>query len=388
MAYHVVVIGAGSTGAATAHDLALRGFRVTVVERGEVASGTSGRNHCLLHSGGRYVMKDPESARECIAENMILRRIMPDALELNDGLFVALDEGDLSFKERFLAACEECGIPAREIPVRHALALEPHLNPGIRAAVQVPDGVFEPLRFCLSFLATARRNGATVLTYAEVVDMVFQGRTVAGVRVRDRRTGQQRTIGADVVINAAGPWAGRIAAMAGVDVPVVPTAGVMISVGRRWNRMVINRLNLPGDGDIIVPQRRTAIIGTTSWKVEDPDFIPIPEDHVRLLLASAERFIPGYTQGGIRGVFAVARPLVGRRGVAADGRELSRTFECFDHAADGVEGFVTITGGKMTTARAMAEKVVDVVCAKLGLSIPCRTHEVPLLPYQAFYELT
>jgi glycerol-3-phosphate dehydrogenase len=388
MAYHVVVIGAGSTGAATAHDLALRGFRVTVVERGEVASGTSGRNHCLLHSGGRYAMKDPESARECIAENMILRRIMPDALELNDGLFVALDEGDLSFKERFLAACEECGIPAREIPVRQALALEPHLNPGIRAAVQVPDGVFEPLRFCLSFLATARRNGATVLTYAEVVDMVFQGRTVAGVRVRDRRTGQQRTIGADVVINAAGPWAGRIAAMAGVDVPVVPTAGVMISVGRRWNRMVINRLNLPGDGDIIVPQRRTAIIGTTSWKVEDPDFIPIPEDHVRLLLASAERFIPGYTQGGIRGVFAVARPLVGRRGVAADGRELSRTFECFDHAADGVEGFVTITGGKMTTARAMAEKVVDVVCAKLGLSIPCRTHEVPLLPYQAFYELT
>jgi glycerol-3-phosphate dehydrogenase len=248
MAYHVVVIGAGSTGAATAHDLALRGFRVTVVERGEVASGTSGRNHCLLHSGGRYAMKDPESARECIAENMILRRIMPDALELNDGLFVALDEGDLSFKERFLAACEECGIPAREIPVRQALALEPHLNPGIRAAVQVPDGVFEPLRFCLSFLATARRNGATVLTYAEVVDMVFQGRTVAGVRVRDRRTGQQRTIGADVVINAAGPWAGRIAAMAGVDVPVVPTAGVMISVGRRWNRMVINRLNLPGTG--------------------------------------------------------------------------------------------------------------------------------------------
>ncbi len=388
MAYHVVVIGAGSTGAATAHDLALRGFRVTVVERGEVASGTSGRNHCLLHSGGRYAMKDPESARECIAENMILRRIMPDALELNDGLFVALDEGDLSFKERFLAACEECGIPAREIPVRQALALEPHLNPGIRAAIQVPDGVFEPLRFCLSFLATARRNGATVLTYTEVVDMVFQGRTVAGVKVRDRRTGQQRTIGADVVINAGGPWAGRIAAMAGVDVPVVPTAGVMISVGRRWNRMVINRLNLPGDGDIIVPQRRTAIIGTTSWKVEDPDFIPIPEDHVRLLLASAERFIPGYTQGGIRGVFAVARPLVGRRGVAADGRELSRTFECFDHAADGVEGFVTITGGKMTTARAMAEKVVDVVCAKLGLSIPCRTHEVPLLPYRAFYELT
>ncbi len=383
---HVVVIGAGSTGAATAHDLALRGFRVTVVERGEIASGTSGRNHCLLHSGGRYAMRDPESARECIEENMILRRIMPEALELNDGLFVALDEADLSLKERFLEACEECGIPAREIPVKHALAMEPHLNPNIRAAVQVPDGVFEPFRFCLAFLATAKHNGAAILTYTEVVDFVFQGRTVAGVRVWDRRRGEERVIGADLVVNAAGPWAGKIAAMAGVDVPVVPTAGVMISIGRRWTRMVINRLHMPGDGDIIVPQRRTAIIGTTSWRVEDPDFIPIPEDHVRLLLDCAERLVPGYTQGRIRGIFAVARPLVGRRGMALEGRELSRTFECFDHAADGVEGFITITGGKMTTARAMAEKAVDVVCAKLGREIPCRTRETPLLSYRAFFE--
>jgi glycerol-3-phosphate dehydrogenase len=76
----VIVIGAGSTGAATAHDLALRGLRVTVIERGEVASGTTGRNHCLLHSGGRYCVKDQESALESIEENMILRSIMPTCL--------------------------------------------------------------------------------------------------------------------------------------------------------------------------------------------------------------------------------------------------------------------------------------------------------------------
>src|SRR5512143_1149463 len=87
--YHVIVIGAGSTGAATAHDLALRGFRVTVLERGEIASGTTGRNHCLLHSGGRYVVNDPAAARECMEENRILRHIMPGGLELNDGLTVA-----------------------------------------------------------------------------------------------------------------------------------------------------------------------------------------------------------------------------------------------------------------------------------------------------------
>ena len=78
---HVIVIGAGSTGSATAHDLALRGLRVTVIERGEVASGTTGRNHCLLHSGGRYCITDQESAIECIDENMILRKIIENNIK-------------------------------------------------------------------------------------------------------------------------------------------------------------------------------------------------------------------------------------------------------------------------------------------------------------------
>src|SRR5271165_6273021 len=109
----VLIVGAGSTGAATAHDLSLRGFQVTVIERGEVASGTTGRNHCLLHSGGRYCVTDPDSALECIRENQILRHIMPDLLELNDGLFVALTDSDLAFKDRFLEGCAACQIPAR-----------------------------------------------------------------------------------------------------------------------------------------------------------------------------------------------------------------------------------------------------------------------------------
>ena len=115
---HVIVIGAGSTGSATAHDLALRGLRVTIIERGEIASGTTGRNHCLLHSGARYCVTDQESARECIAENMTLRKIMPDLLELNDGLFVALNEVDLAFKMPFLEGCAACGIPAVAPPTR------------------------------------------------------------------------------------------------------------------------------------------------------------------------------------------------------------------------------------------------------------------------------
>jgi glycerol-3-phosphate dehydrogenase len=381
--YHVIVIGAGSTGTATAHDLALRGFDVTVIERGEIASGTTGRNHCLLHSGGRYAVKDKEGAIECIEENLILRKIMRESLELNDGLFVATNESDLAFKEQFLAGCEECHIPARDIPVKRALEIEPYLNPKILAAVQVPDGVFEPYRFCLHFLATAMKNGAQVLPYHEVTGLTMSGKAVSGVRVKDYRTGKEREIGADLVVNAAGPWAGKIAAMANVDVPVRPTAGVMVTVARRLNQMVVNRLNKPSDGDIVVPQRQTSIIGTTSWPVDDMDAIEIPQEHVDKMIKMGEQLIPLVHQTKIRGVMAVARPLISKPG--ADEREVSRTFECFDHKHDGVENFVTISGGKTTTARGMAEKVSNIVCDKLGVPAECRTREVVLESYRKYY---
>lgn len=381
---HVIVIGAGSTGAATAHDLALRGLRVTVIERGEVASGTTGRNHCLLHSGGRYCVTDHESAKECIEENMILRSIMPDLLELNDGLFVAITEADLAFKEPFLEGCAACHIPTREIPVKQALTIEPFLNPKALVTIQVPDGVFEPFRFCLAFLATARLNGAIVRTYTEVTDLICSGKSVTGVKVKDRRTGKPETIEADLVVNAAGPWAGDIAELAGVTIPVTPTAGVMVTLDYRLSNMVLNRLNKPSDGDIIVPQRATSTIGTTSWKVEDPDLIPIPPEHVARMITQGEQLLPLAGKVPTRAKMAVARPLINKGG--ADAREMSRTFECFDHLYDGVNGFVTISGGKTTTARAMAERVVDIVCDKLDIAAQCRTRDVRLASYRLFFQ--
>ena len=96
----MIVVGGGGTGGALAHDLALRGLAVTLLERGELTSGTTGRHHGLLHSGSRYAVNDPESAGECIAENRILRRIAPGSFEENGGLFVATDE-DMDYLPRF-----------------------------------------------------------------------------------------------------------------------------------------------------------------------------------------------------------------------------------------------------------------------------------------------
>ena len=389
MGLHAVIIGAGSTGAALAHDLILRDYRVTIVERGEIASETTGRNHGLLHSGARYALTDAASASECAEENALMRRLMPDIMELNGGLFVALDEGDLSHKDAFLDACAQANVPAEEITPREALRLEPNLNPGLLAAVKVHDGVFDPFHFTLAFLATARQNGALVHTYTEATELTWNGESVGGARVRDRRNGEEREIGADLVVNAAGPWADRIGTLAGVRLPLSPMAGIMLAVDRRWTRRVINRLGPPGDGGILVPQRRTSVIGTTSWLVESPDFVPIPQGQARDMLAGGEAFVPGFATAAVRGVSAAVRPLLrDTREVEASnpaGRGLTRGFHCFDHDADGAKGFFSIVGGKTTTSRYMAEVMADLIGERAGVTTECRTREMPLLPYHAYY---
>ncbi len=374
----VIVIGAGSTGAAIAHDLAQRGLQVEVIERAGVAGGTTGHNQGQLHSGARYAVTDAGSARECMVENRILGRIMPDALERNGGLFVGWTEAHLAYLRTFLDACADCGIPARELAPAEALAMEPRLPSRLLAAVEIPDAVFDPYRFCLSFLATAQKNGARVRIFTEVVDLQpGRGR----VSVIDHRTRRKESLGADLVVNAAGPWAGRVAALAGARVDVEASAGVSVVIEERVCHRVLNILAPPADNDIIVPLRRTSVLGTTSWTVDDPDEILIPDDHIEGILETADTIIPGVRKCSLRGVMAAARPLLVQPG--GGGRSASRGFACFEHMADGVVGLISVVGGKTTTARAMAEKTSDLVCARLGVSAECRTHETPLLSHRA-----
>lgn len=383
---HVIIIGAGFTGVATAHDLALRGFDVTVVERGPIANGTSGRTHGLLHSGGRYAVKDKESAVECIEENMILRKIVPNVIEPNGGLFIALTESDLAYGEDFIEGCQECNIPIEELTPKQALELEPNLNPKLLSAFTIPDGTFDPLRLALSFAATAKSNGARFRLYTEVEQMILDGKgNVVGVKIWDRKTGQRGEIRADLVVNATGAWAGEIAAMAGGSVPIKPTPGIMVAYDQRLAQRAINRLCPPSDGDIILPQRRMMVVGTTSYEVDNLDYVPVIEEQIETMLERGAEMVPGIRQAKVRGVYTATRPLIG---AGSTGRSIARTFKCFDHKeSDNVDGLITITGGKATTLRAMAEKTADMACAKLGVSAPCITKEVPLISYRQFYAL-
>jgi glycerol-3-phosphate dehydrogenase len=382
---HVLIVGGGGTGGALAHDLRLRGVRVTLVERGELTSGTTGRHHGLLHSGARYAVADQESAVECIQENRILRRIAPDSFEENGGLFVAITDEDMDYRAKFLAGCGECGIPTRELTPAQALALEPGLHPGILAAVLVPDATMDAMRMPLRFFATARRNGAVLRPFTEVTGLRCVAGRVTGAIVRDRLTGRDADIPADLVVNATGPWSQRIAELAGAVVPLRPSPGVLLALHGRLCNLVVNRLHPAGDGDIVVPQRALSVVGTSSWVTDDPDDLGVPDEHVEAMVREGARLLPAVARARHRAAWSAARPLIGATG-AAGGRELSRTFKCFDHAVtDGVEGFVTITGGKATTLRGMAEVTADLICAKLGVDATCRTRAVPLLPHTAHY---
>ena len=134
----VLVIGGGATGAAVAWDCALRGFDTILAERRDLAEGTSGRFHGLLHSGGRYAVKDPNAAVECIEENVVLRRIAADCIEDTGGLFVTTPDDDPAYGDKFVAGCAKTGVPTEEIDVAEALRREPRLNPGIRRALPSP----------------------------------------------------------------------------------------------------------------------------------------------------------------------------------------------------------------------------------------------------------
>ena len=154
----VIIIGGGATGAGIARDCARRGLGTLLIERHDIATGATGRNHGLLHSGARYAVTDNESARECISENRILRRIARHCIEPTNGLFITLPEDDLAWQQTFIDACQQAGIEATPLSPQEALRREPAVNPTLLGAVQVPDGTIDPFRLTAANMLDARER--------------------------------------------------------------------------------------------------------------------------------------------------------------------------------------------------------------------------------------
>ena len=375
----VLVIGGGATGVGVARDLAMRGIDTVLVERDTLASGTTSRHTGLIHSGARYVLRDPPAARECYQENQILRRIASRHVVDDGAFFVLLPEDDPEYVPRWLEGCRAAGIPVEEVPVGEVLRAEPLVNRRILRAFFTPDTTGDPFGLIEANAVSARQHGARILLHHEVTGLVEERGRVVGAWARDLPGREKVLIRADMVVNAAGVWSGRIAATVGLRIPLLPSKGVMLAFNRRALNRPVARCHPPSDADAMIPSHTVLLSGSTDGDICDPDDLSINPDHVHIVLRESEKLLPGISAARILRVWAGIRPLYVGQQTFQDTRHVTRSHALLDHEGlDGKPGLITIVGGKWTTYRLMAQEVADLVCQKLGVAQACRTHQEAL----------
>ena len=391
--YDVLVIGGGITGAGVARDAAMRGFRVALVEQNDFASGTSSRSSRLVHGGVRYLEHGQlhlvfESSRE----RRTLLRIAPHLVRplaftwpVYRGARVPrwkLGIGLTMYDA--LALFRNVGRHVR-LDVRGVLAKEPRLlSTGLTGGAQYWDAATDDVRLTLANVASAQHAGAVAVNHLHVSGMLRDdGGRVVGAQVVDRESGASTDVRARITVNAAGPWSDRVQELAqGASIAGVRgSKGVHVCVPRsRVGNVAAITLIAPQDGRVmfVLPAGAFTIIGTTdTFDDVEPTDVRASEADVAYLLTSANHHFPEaqLTRTDVVSTWAGLRPLAATAAGPKDPGSVSR-----EHTIDeAIPGFVRVTGGKLTTYRAMAAQVVDVLVKSLG-SAPdrCRTAEQPL----------
>ena len=236
---------------------------------------------------------------------------------------------------------------------------------------------------------SAKAHGARIETHTAVRDLLVEDGAVVGAEVEHGTNTDGRVHGvasgreeirADHVVSATGAWAGQLGEMAGVEVPVRASKGVMTIMNVRQVDTVINRCRPKGDADIVVPHETTAILGTTDEEIEDPESYPEERWEVDMMIEELSALVPILQRARTIRSFWGVRPLYEPPDAGTeDSTDVTREYFLLDHATrDGVPGLTTIVGGKFTTYRLMAETVADHVTEKFGMDTTCRTAEVPL----------
>lgn len=385
--FDLVVIGGGATGLGVALDAAARGLSTAVVEAEDFAKGTSSRATKLVHGGVRYLAQgDVPLVREALRERALLLANAPHlAQPLRfvvpaygwrgrvweiPRLRVGLGLYDLLAGRRRLG-------PTGCVGRRSLLAAAPGVRPErLVGGVRYWDGQFDDARLAVALARTAIRHGACVVNHCRAKEFVHEGsaagRRVAGVVVEDRETGRTCVVAGRCVVNATGVWVDAVRRLDDAAAPALVAAsqGVHVVVERRFfpsaEALLVPRTH---DGRVLfaVPWLGRVILGTTDHPREDLPLEPRPLDaEIDFILAEAARYLARPpTRADIRSAWAGLRPLV-KPAVAADTKRISREHTVVVSA----NGLVTVTGGKWTTYRSMAEDVLA-VCMTRGL-LPAR----------------
>ncbi|PHR25944.1 MAG: anaerobic glycerol-3-phosphate dehydrogenase subunit A [Desulfotalea sp.] len=375
----VLIIGGGVTGAGIMRDLALRGIQTLLVDKQDLCAGASGGNHGLLHSGGRYVSNDQHAAIECRIENEILKRLAPQCVEETGGLFVAVKGDDMAFADTFPGLCQTAGIQVEELSPAEALAVEPHLSKDLIKAYRVPDATIDPFRLALENVAHARAfNDSVYQPHTQIVGFITKNGLITEAVCRNNKTNATIHIRAKQFVNAGGAWAMNIAQLAGcTDVHLSYSKGTLLISHDRMADHVVNRLRPPADGDILVPGGTVSVLGTTSIRTEELDSVIPTVAEIDRNVIEGSAMIPALATARYIRAFSRVRPLLQGAG-AGDDREATRGFALLNHTTQGLENFCTITGGKLTTFRQMAQKTSDLVATRMGNTTGCQTKTIPL----------
>jgi glycerol-3-phosphate dehydrogenase len=358
---HVVVVGGGLTGVGLARDLAMRGLEVTVLERGKLTDGSTSRTGGRLHSGVPEVGNSHTAVQRRLSEHRTLKRIAAHCLEDTGGLVVSLDSDDPERFEKKRDVYETAGADVATLSGAEARELEPSLTESVDRALQIPDAAVDPFRLTVATAHSALSYGARIETHTPVTDVLVDG-SVSGVRA-DGVSGEGSTeIDADYVVNAAGRWAGEVAAMGGFDLEVVRSEQTRVVVDERPTSRVVVRCRPPGENGAVVPYDGRSILGSGTEATGDA------ENGVDEVVDGVGTMIPELRQGQPIRSYTSVNPRL------PSGKETSSGATLLDHGdSDGVWGMTTVLGGSVATHRLVAKRVADHVCGKFGIDRNCLT---------------
>jgi glycerol-3-phosphate dehydrogenase len=362
MIYDVVVIGGGATGTAVFRDLAYRGLKAALIERGNLASGCTKNSHQNLVSGMRYVVKDPEVARECASENVILLNIAPHLIYGKANYWVGWKN---SYFSRAMAAARELGVVAEQVDIGEVYKEIPSLASGFEVAIKTADRNIDATGFCKANLKSGLSKGGDYFPQTELNEII---NLEEGFQLK----AEGLDLKSKLVVNATGAWANDVLKKLDTSISLCYNQGTII-VQEALSSRGLQLLEMPGNGQAYIVHEGRAWLGTTSKDLEDPSQVGPEEGAEEVLKMKLAKIIPGVVDRKVDAAFSGVRPLYA--GEEEEGRELSRDFQVIEEP----NGVFTVVGGKLTTARLMAEKVVDKICVRLDCSITCVTHK-ELLP--------
>ena len=392
----VLVVGMGATGAGVALDAASRGLRVAVLDKGDLASGTSSKSSKLVHGGLRYLENyEFGLVREGVTERQLLMRLAPHLVRPMDFLYPVwtdtvrrrlLGIGLSTYDVFAMASLAGRGGATRrheKVDAGEAVRLAPALEgSGLAYAYLYGDCGTDDARLVLAIVQAARRFGALAITYAEATSLLTAGGRVTGAVVRDRLRGEDFELRARHVVNATGVW---VDALQNLEEPgrraaIQPSKGVHVVVPRERLPLLDASVLLPskqGDGRSMfaIPWGRQTILGTTDTPYEGGlDELSLTRTDLDYVLTAGNAvFKKDLVEDDVLGAWAGVRPLVKQEG-SESMSDISRRHTL----VEGTGGMLTITGGKLTTYRRMAKDVVDRIVDKDGRKSRCRTDEIPL----------